>query len=231
MEENTVFVKLYSGNEPALAVNWDELRRYSGYLSPAEDMDESLRELYSAVVEDILPLAEYKVCYRRMSLERCDGQVLLPFGEGSRDAKRLLCHSDEIIVFAATVGLGIDRYIARYQHISPAKALVAQGFGAERIETLCNAFCAEIRAELSAEGKGITPRYSPGYGDMALAAQTDIFRLLDCNRRIGLSLGSSLLMMPSKSVTAFFGITSGDTEEVPGNKCRRCRKADCQYRK
>jgi len=231
MEENTVFVKLYSGDEPALAVNSDELRRYSGYLSLADDMNESLRELYSSVVDDILPIAEYKVCYRRMRLERREGRIVMPFGEGSRDAERLLCHSDEIIVFAATVGLGIDRYIARNQHISPAKALVAQGFGAERIETLCNAFCAEMRASLSAEGLGMTPRFSPGYGDMALAAQTDIFRLLDCSRRIGLSLNSSLLMMPSKSVTAFFGTTPDETADVPGNKCRRCTKTDCQYRK
>ena len=231
MDENTVFVKLYNGAEPALDVNWNELRRYSGYFSSADDMDESLRGLYSAVVDDILPLLEYKVCYRRMCLEHREEGVVLPFGKGSRDAEKLLCHSDGIIVFAATVGLGIDRYIARYQHISPAKALVAQGFGAERIESLCNVFCTEMKASLAAEGKGITPRYSPGYGDMALAAQTEIFALLDCSRRIGLSLNSSLLMMPSKSVTAFFGITSGESDEASGNKCRRCGKSDCLYRK
>ena len=43
------------------------------------------------------------------------------------------------------------------------------------------------------------------YG-FASDAERDIFRLLDCPRRIGLSLNESLLMSPSKSVTALIGI-------------------------
>lgn len=34
-----------------------------------------------------------------------------------------------------------------------------------------------------------------------------IFSLLDCPKRIGVTLGDTLLMSPSKSVTAFIGIT------------------------
>jgi len=40
--------------------------------------------------------------------------------------------------------------------------------------------------------------------------QRDIFAVLDCPRKIGLSLNGSLLMSPSKSVTAIIGI-AGDT--------------------
>ena len=230
MEENTVFVKIYHGSEPALALNSRELRRYSGYMQSGE-MDDALRELYAQVVDELLPSVEYKVCYRRMKLERSEGKLLLPFDCTSADLEKLLAFSQEVVIFAATAGLAIDRYIAKYQLISPAKALVAQALGAERIETLCNVFCDDIQKAAAGEGLSATPRYSPGYGDMPLATQTDLFRLLDCNRQIGLSLNSSLLMMPSKSVTALFGLAPSERcRTVHNNKCSSCSNTGCAFR-
>ena len=57
-------------------------------------------------------------------------------------------------------------------------------------------------------GKTLAARFSPGYGDLPLEFQREIFRALDVPRRIGVSLGSSCLMSPSKSVTAIVGIKS-----------------------
>ena len=49
-------------------------------------------------------------------------------------------------------------------------------------------------------------RYSPGYGDLPLELQREIIRVLDCGRTIGITLTESLLMQPSKSVTAVIGM-------------------------
>ena len=81
----------------------------------------------------------------------------------------------------------------------------------------------------------IKPRFSPGYGDVPLEIQKDIVMLLDCAKRIGVSLNDSLLMSPSKSVTAFIGLQepSGkmDKREVKStNKCAACAKTDCDFR-
>jgi len=43
-----------------------------------------------------------------------------------------------------------------------------------------------------------------------LETQRDIFALLDCPRKIGLTLTDSLLMSPVKSVTAVMGIEKGN---------------------
>jgi len=56
----------------------------------------------------------------------------------------------------------------------------------------------------------LTSRFSPGYRDLPLTLQREIFTLLEPSRRIGLSLNASLLMSPSKSVTAIVGITKND---------------------
>ena len=109
------------------------------------------------------------------------------------------------VIFGATVGMEIDRRIARYSAVSPVKALVFQAIGAERIEALCDVFCQSIKNDLS-DGEKLCPRFSPGYGDLSIEFQREIFSLLGCERRIGLTLNESLVMSPSKSVTAIVGI-------------------------
>ena len=106
------------------------------------------------------------------------------------------------MIFATTVGIGLDRLIMKYSRLSPSRAVCLQAIGAERIEALCDAFCDELKSDFAVT----SPRFSPGYGDFSINFQTEIFKALDCPRKIGLSLNSALLMSPSKSVTAIVGI-------------------------
>ena len=110
------------------------------------------------------------------------------------------------MVFCATVGVGIDRIIAKYNRLSPAKAVLLQALGSERVEALCDALCGEIALSVADEGLECTRRFSPGYGDLPLDLQREIFTSLECTRRIGVTIGDNLFMTPTKSVTAIFGI-------------------------
>ena len=75
--------------------------------------------------------------------------------------------------------------------------------GLERIEALCDDFCNDIQNTLKTQLK---PRFSAGYGDLPLDTQKQIFSLLNLSKNIGLTLNDSLLMSPTKSVTAFIGM-------------------------
>ncbi len=207
MCQNTVFVKHYSEKFP---INTREIWRYAGYRG---DPDAQLQTLLDTVIGQLQDKLFCRVCYRVVSK--------LPFETGSKDLKKLLAGCEKIVIFAATVGLEIDRYIAKHQQLSATHALLAQAFGAERIEALCDAFCAEFA--------GSTRRFSPGYGDLPLEMQRELFSLLDCGKHIGVSLTDSLLMMPTKSVTAIFGIGAQETACV--NKCDTCSNAACNYRR
>ena len=57
----------------------------------------------------------------------------------------------------------------------------------------------EIQRNAKEKGLYLRPRFSPGYGDFALEYQKDIFRMLECEKRIGITLTEGNLMMPSKS--------------------------------
>lgn len=233
MQENTIFVKKYLSDKEVLPVNYNEVWRYAGYIGKSKEVDSSLDQLLSEVLEELKNQFAYKVCYRRVPISWEGEMPVLPFESQSKNLAKCLQGAEEIVMFAATVGLPIDRMIARYQRLSPAKALMMQAYGAERIEALCNTFCKEIAREVEAENKSCTARYSPGYGDLPLETQRDFFALLDCNRQVGIALNESLLMTPSKSVTAIFGIKKGTSVcgQSEGHKCSQCDNTNCEYRK
>lgn len=230
MNENTVFVKKYRENE-IMPTKTSEIWRYAGFLGKQDEINGELKCTFEEVKKEICGLFSYKVCYRRMKISDGNGEFSLPFLLKSKSLLTLLENCNEIIIFAATVGLEIDRYIAKQQKVSPVKALLANAYGAERIENLCNTFCADIKEQLQIENKFVTRRFSPGYGDFPLEAQKEMFALLDPNRQIGVSLNESLLMSPSKSVTAIMGIKQGKCENTAEQKCSDCNKADCVFRK
>lgn len=207
--------------EPALCRR--EMLRYA--LSKRED--EAIASLLEDCLREVRDKLTYKVCYRQLPVEiREDVCHFGAFEVRSGQLARNLRDCNSVILFAATVGTGIDRLITRYGHLSPAKAILFQAIGAERIEALCDTFCETIKQESNLAQK---PRFSPGYGDLPLESQKDIFKMLDCPRQIGLTLNDSLLMSPSKSVTAFVGLTEKPQKETE-TKCSLCSNTECEFR-
>ena len=176
-----------------------EILRYAGCKEASCD----IAELMLSCIEEAKKALVYKVCYCtaevKITGKKCDFGVFSVLSEALAKA---LGERGKVLIFGATVGVEFDRLIAKYTRLSPARAVMMQAVGAERIEALCDAFCAEMQCK---------KRFSPGYADLKLDVQRDIFGLLDCPKRIGLTLNESMLMSPSKSVTAF---AMGDFTEV-----------------
>lgn len=195
----SVFTETYS----LPSVDKKEVLRYAGCRSSSAD-EELISRLDSAI-DMVLPHLEPRVCFCELAVSDCD----FP---SSLDLKKNLRDSESVIFFAATVGISIDRLIARYSITSPATALLLDAIGSERIEALCDAFEDSQREKKSEYGMILRPRFSAGYGDLSVEYQKNIFELLAPSLRIGLSLCDSYLMSPSKSVTALIGV-----EKIKGN--------------
>lgn len=212
-----ILKKTYS--EPP--INKKEIYRYASCANPDSEM--------SALIDECLNQARsvisYRACYSKLDVSlyrqgECDFGV---FTFNSEDLYLNLNGCDSAVIFAATLGSGMDRLIEKNSRLSPTRALIMQAIGAERIEALCDAVCRDIEEEY---GK-TRPRFSAGYGDLVLEYQRDIFRILDCERKIGLTLGESMIMSPSKSVTAIVGLGEGKIKRE--NKCRDCKMKNCPY--
>ena len=195
-----------------------EILRYAGGKGETgAELSALLEECLTECKSDFSP----RVCFR--VLEREAFFHLFDKEQKSRLLQTRLQGCDRVLIFAATVGIGIDRRILKYASISPAKALLFQAVGAERIESLCEVFCQEVSQSYGET----TARFSAGYGDFPLTTQSRFFELLDCARAIGLTLTDSLLMTPTKSVTAVIGLGKNTKE----NGCSACTKEDCEFRK
>ncbi len=205
----TVYTKTYS----AMPFDKREILRYARVRTEG-GMSAELCDMLDGCICEVSGKLTLRVCYCELPLQRKDGELDLGFARvASASLENRLYGCDSVVVFAATVGIELDRLIARYSSVSPTKALLLQAIGTERIESLCDAFCEELRQEKRESGFDTRPRFSPGYGDVPLEIQKNIFTLLDCHKRIGLSLCDSMLMSPSKSVTAIIGIENKEKNE------------------
>ena len=149
----------------------------------------------------------------------------------SRNLSRNLRGCSEVCLMAATLGLGPDRLVQRAEAMGKmSRAVILQAAAAAMIEAYCDDVNEEIRREAAPEGLFLRPRFSPGYGDFSLEHQTELFRILEIQKKIGVTLTGSLLMMPSKSVTAVIGLSKDNTHcMVQG--CEVCGKQDCSFRR
>ncbi len=193
----TVLTKTYNN----LPFNKKEILRYSD----CKDLTPEIEKLLNECIEETRNKLSYKICYCVLPVNIKESTIdFKVFKVNSEKLALNLKNCEEVIIFGATLGTEIDRLIMKYGKLSPSKALFFQGIGAAGIETLCDEFLKDIKNELNVNLK---PRFSPGFGDLELKIQKDIFKVLDCSKKIGLTLNDSLLMSPTKSVTAFVGIT------------------------
>ena len=110
-----------------------------------------------------------------------------------------------------------------------ARAVALHACGSAFVETGCDAAEREIASRFP--DQYLTDRFSPGYGDLPLSLQPEILSLTDATRRLGITLTESLLMVPSKSVTAIVGICDApQPARIRG--CAHCAlNRTCAFRK
>ncbi len=185
--------------------SYKEIARYM----KADATNNETKTLIDKCIQECDKQISAKILYKEFKISCTDSLLDLGFATTqSKDIKKLLLNNGctSIILFAATLGIGIDRLLLKYSRTSPATALCIQAIGTERVEALCNAFSLEMKEKHASLGCSLTPRFSPGYGDLPLSLQRDVFAALECEKHLGLTLNDSLLMSPTKSVTAIIGI-------------------------
>ena len=227
-----------------------EIARYLGYHGAKPD--EKIMQRLHSVMDSLLPQIEPRQVYRFFDLrlekrekqETVSGETVsgMPLSaeilniEGmqieSRALSRNLRGCSSVCLMAATIGMAPDRAAARASASGKmSEAVMIQAVGAALIEAWCDEVNDMIRREASERGYYTRPRFSPGYGDFALEHQVQLFQILGVQKHIGVSLTDSLLMVPTKSVTALIGIADTDAGCIRQG-CESCnRAADCAYRR
>ena len=229
-----------------MEINRREIYRYLG-IKPNMEPDAATEQLAEECIRELAEKCRPRAYARWFPLRACSApgaeeaadpgetadSPLLDFScfqVRSRSLLRNLQGCSEVILFAATIGEGADLLARKYGRINVAKAVVMQAAAAAMIEAFCDEENEKLRAEAAEKGLYLRPRFSPGYGDFSLNHQRDFARVLEMQKTVGITLTESLLMLPSKSVTAVIGVSKQDARCVLSG-CESCRNAGCTFRR
>lgn len=222
----------YDSVNAPLEVSRREICRYLGIRNGMPDpQTAALVESVVKELDQVIQPREFHQSFLLRVLEDEQHTVDLGcFQTHSRSLERNLRGCSEVIIFAATIGSRVDMLLRRYSLTEPSRGVVMQAASAAFIESWCDQINDHLKETARKNGLYLRPRFSPGYGDFPLENQKDIFQALQAEKRAGIVLTDSLLMLPSKSVTAVIGAGQEDLSCVREG-CEVCTKADCLYRR
>ncbi|MCR5214391.1 MAG: Vitamin B12 dependent methionine synthase activation subunit [Eubacterium sp.] len=219
-----------------IEVSIKEIERYLGYRGLTE-VDDHVRKLIDECINDmnkqVIPKYTYKVFPIEWNTDNTSsGDIACSFAGinvGNGNLVKNIKACQEIVMMAVTLGPGPDMLLRKYEVRDMLKAYVCQAVGAAMVEAWCDEVNDKIVDEIKARGLYARPRFSPGYGDFPLLVQKDFERILNMPKLIGVSVSDSLLMTPTKSITAVIGISDKSVNCVK-NGCESCNMADkCEY--
>lgn len=121
-------------------------------------------------------------------------------------AINLLKNSFAVIFMAVTIGSGLENLAGQYTKEKQFEnALVLDTIGSEAAEASANALNSYLLTLARQAKKTLTQRFSPGYGDLPLFFQKDMFRELSLDG-LNIVLDKKFILYPRKTVTAILGV-------------------------
>ena len=224
MEQGRVYSHFYSHKN--LIIPKKEILRYMSCKSQ-DDAANSLCDLCLPSVTSNLAL---KGSFVYLPVECSNNEVYIADTciKSTALAKNLKdCQS--AVVFALTCGLNVDLLIKKQSAKSTSEAFCINAIATAAIEEYANEFCSEISTELKKESLCTRPRFSPGYGDLAIQNQSLFLNLTNASKLLGITITQNYMMMPSKSVTAIMGV-SNKACNPQNSKCSICTQKQCKFK-
>jgi len=200
-------------------LNWAEVRRYLGLKDAVPQLEEKLEQ----AGKQLLSAAAPKAVWIEVPVVQTE----------SRDLQTHLEGCSSCFLFAATLGVDVDRLLTRLAVTDSSAAVMVQACAAAFLESFCDEQTELLAREVS--GQFLRPRFSPGYGDFPVEYNANILSALDAGKTIGLSVTAASMLVPTKSVTAVIGCFNTPDSRFPGcgsaPGCSACTKTNCAFRR
>ena len=210
--------------EKPTAIDTAQAARYFGARGTP---DESTMALLEKCAVPLLAVATPRAVWLEADVDALAEAGILRGG----DVMKHLEGCPQALLLAVTLGPAVDAQIRRAGVGDIAAGVASDALGSALAEQAAEAAEAELRQLAAKEGKYLTGRFSPGYGDWDIAVQPLVANALDTVRRAGLCVTDTNLMTPRKSVTAILGVSDHPVKgKLAG--CGHCvLRTRCEYRK
>lgn len=210
-------------------VNLLDVYRYLGI--KGKEVDEVTKNQVDEMVDLLKTNTSYKETYQIFPIKL--GEPIEVIGTtltlDSKSIKQLLAESTDCVIMAVTLGQQVDKWIREWQIRDMSRAVILDACASSFIEECCNKLEEQVKEKIGS--KFLTDRFSPGYGDLPLSMQPLLCKVLQTDKKLGLTVSKTHIMSPKKSITAILGIA--DTPQPMRIKgCAYCNlRQNCQYRK
>lgn len=221
------------GDNVTIHFDQQSVFRLQGFVRPEDKPDERCLALYDDMSRRALELAAPRGLFNEYKIvSMSDESISLGNGitlKGKNIAKTFR-GSDSLFVGLVTIGPELEKEVSLlFDEHKYAEGLMLDCLGSDGAESVADYIDGRISEIVTARGQRRTPRMSPGYGSFLIDQQEQLFKLFD-SPAIGISLSSSYIMTPRKSVSFIIG--SGQNVRVFRNlsPCSICDEKDCPAR-
>jgi Vitamin B12 dependent methionine synthase, activation domain. len=215
-----------------LGIDRNEVLRYLGYKDQL--LDESAESIIEECTGEVRRTAKPRYVYKFFNIIRGNEELSL---EGSTicfksaDLVRHLEGAESCALMAVSLGSEMDAKIRYCEKTDMTRAVILDACATAAVEEICDKVCEEILSKVKLQGKTLTSRFSPGYGDLSLDIQRDFISVLRADKLIGLTASAENILIPRKSITAVVGIID-DGQRRQIRDCSSCSKFnECRYKR
>ena len=137
----------------------------------------------------------------------------------------------ELAVIVCTIGPKLEKKVTEYSKNGEAlRGMMLDGIGSTAVDTLIPEILKFIATEVSARGYEISSPINPGMPGFALTEQWNLVELVKADE-IDVSLSTSGVLIPRKSVAMVIGIGPKMTRWTQVEVCARCSLSEtCPYK-
>lgn len=211
----------------SLPVDMEKLNRFLGYGNTLPDPQN--RVLITSAATEVAGVVRPRWAYAGVELEPRTERIKAPHLQG-KDIEKHLAECKSAIYLALTLGAGIDRIIRTASAVDMQKATLLDAAASTLAEQYADYAETLLREDCTKKRGYLTGRFSPGYGDFPLNAQAGLLRVLDAERKIGLTTSNGILI-PGKSITAVLGVAQHPVSGCRAG-CETCDIAEiCRYKR
>ena len=156
------------------------------------------------ILGEVVNILDPKYSYKRIGFNEVPLKTMI---SASRELSSFLKGSMEGFVVICTVGPGVVKLIDEYQHSNEMiSALYADRICSDAVENLASYIATDLLNKFFDHDRyKLTRRYSPGYGDLPLERQKELFSLFK-RSELDIILTNKNFMDPDKSISYIVGI-------------------------
>jgi hypothetical protein len=185
-------------------------------------LDDARALVAPAALWDTFPIREFR--HERLIL--ADGTRI-----GNGPVAEVTAGATDLVVAVVTAGPAISGRVSMLQHEGARlRTMFLDDFGSWAVDQVRQGLCRYVEADTSARDWHASAALSPGESAWHVEEQAVIFGLLD-TEPIGVTLTSSLVMTPVKSLSLIIGIGPEPLGSEGGSNCDYCTiRERCAYR-